>query len=343
MSLTDTRFVRSLSCDREIEVMTVSESSKKNEQNYVLIVEDEADLRNIIGVHAQSIGIMPRYAADGKEALRVLESQVTDFIISDLVMPGMSGLALLEEVRRRGSNIPFLVLSGHAEKELVLSSLRLGAFDYLEKPFDNSALKSMMLEALKIASADAGSASSRILPALEDSNGQDEKLKSKLDDYVVSRLKTLNNSKNRQSDKITPHTPESELSREQLVLKGFISESLSQLEHTEKAMRSLSSGDPCNWELGYMNRVMSGILAALEPLNQNEIRALVKGMNQCFSLYRIRTSMLTQRELTILKRAHKILMLKIESLGEELEGKSPYPMSEDIKAVISDLRICISL
>ncbi|MFK7824521.1 MAG: response regulator [Oligoflexales bacterium] len=322
--------------------MVSGESAKKNEQNFVLIVEDEPDLRNIIGIHANAIGISPRFASNGKEALEVLETQATDFIISDMLMPEMNGLALLEEIRNRGSFIPFLVLSGHGDKELVLACLRLGAFDYLEKPFDNSALKSLMMEALKIAAAENSVAgSSRLLSLREDLNGENEKRKTKFDEYAVARLKILSQSKVGDVAEATPKI-DSDLSREQMILKNFLVESFSQLENTEKAMRSLSSSDPNNWELGYMNRVMNGLLAALDAVNQNEIRALVRGMNQCFSLYRIRTSMLAQRELNILKRAHKILMLKIKSLREELEGKPPYPMSEDIKSVIADLRSCIS-
>ena len=316
----------------------------RKHSHYVLIVEDEVDLRNIIGIHAHSIGISPRYAGNGREALAILESQETDFIIADIVMPEMNGLELLEEIRRRGSQVPFLVLSGHGDKELVLSCLRLGAFDYIEKPFDNSALKSMMMEALKIASGDANnSLPSRLLPVNEDLNGQDEKQKSKLDEKVIAKLKSLSAHKRVPHEKASMAATDQDLSREQLALRNFISESLSQLEYTEKAMRSLSSGDPCNWELGYMNRVMSNFLSALESLDQKEIYALVKGMNQCFSLYRIRTSMLTQRELTILKRAHKILMLKIQSLQEELEGRGSNSMGEDIQAVVTDLRKCISL
>ena len=322
--------------------MASGENIKKNEQNYVLIVEDEPDLRNIIGIHANSIGITPRFAENGKEALEILETQVTDFIISDMMMPEMNGLELLEEIRSRGSFIPFLVLSGHSDKELVLASLRLGAFDYLEKPFDNSALKALMMEAMKISAAENSVAgSSRLLPVIDDLNGENEKKKSKLDEYAIARLKILTQGQSGSGQQTKPPANQN-LSRDQIILKSFLDESQSQLSNTEKAMRSLSSSDPNNWELGYMNRVMNGLLAALDSIDQNEIRALVKGMNQCFSLYRIRTSMLTQRELNILKRAHKILILKITSLLDELEGKEPYPMSEDIKTVVEDLRSCIS-
>lgn len=318
--------------------MTAGEGGKKNEQPYVLIVGADSDLRNIIGINALSIGISPRYATDGTEALAVLESQVTDFIISDILMPKMNGIALLAEIRRRGSSIPFLVLSKHADKELVLAAYRLGIFDYLEKPIDNNLLKFMMMEASKLAAEIYSPDSSRLLTSRKaPEEGGEEQEETVLDESVMEKLAALDKGKVERKK-----TPSTASGKEKNPLVSFANESLAQLEHTENAIRGLHN-EKCDWELGFLSRVMSSMLVELRSLQQDEIPTLVRVLNQCFSLYRIRTSMLTHRELSIIKRAHKILVFRIADLLVKTENPLAYPISEDLQAVTKDLRNCISL
>lgn len=101
----------------------------------VLIVEDESSIAQAIGFIVEDFGCQPVFAANGQEALRLLDEQVVALIITDVMMPVMSGDVLIREVRSRtdASNIPPIVVmtaagSSYAEQ--------CGGDYLLEKPFD---------------------------------------------------------------------------------------------------------------------------------------------------------------------------------------------------------------
>jgi putative nucleotidyltransferase with HDIG domain len=102
----------------------------------VLIVDDDPALRKILSVMLTPADFLCRTAACGEEALRILESHPTDVVISDLRMPGISGMDLLIEVRERYPQLAFLMVTGEDETRVGVRAMQLGADDYLLKPFD---------------------------------------------------------------------------------------------------------------------------------------------------------------------------------------------------------------
>jgi len=102
----------------------------------VLIVDDDPALRKILSVMLTQADFRCRTAACGEEALRILESHPTDVVISDLRMPGISGMDLLIEVRERYPQLAFLMVTGEDETRVGVRAMQLGADDYLLKPFD---------------------------------------------------------------------------------------------------------------------------------------------------------------------------------------------------------------
>jgi response regulator RpfG family c-di-GMP phosphodiesterase len=100
----------------------------------VLIVDDEAASRRMLAVVLEQIGISCAQAGGGEEALRILKGLQMDAVISDLRMPGMSGMQLLEEMRRLYPHMVFLVVTGTADIQVGIRAMQLGADDYLVKP-----------------------------------------------------------------------------------------------------------------------------------------------------------------------------------------------------------------
>src|SRR5437870_2527633 len=78
----------------------------------VLVVDDEASARNVLALVLAQIGHRCEKAANGEEALRILEEKQTDVVISDLQMPGISGMELLAKVRQLYPHLVFLVVTG---------------------------------------------------------------------------------------------------------------------------------------------------------------------------------------------------------------------------------------
>jgi response regulator RpfG family c-di-GMP phosphodiesterase len=101
-----------------------------------LIVDDDPALRKILSVMLTQSAFACRSAASGEEALCLLEKHPFDVVISDLRMPGISGMDLLIEVRQSFPQLAFLMVTGEDETRVGVRAMQLGADDYLLKPFD---------------------------------------------------------------------------------------------------------------------------------------------------------------------------------------------------------------
>lgn len=103
----------------------------------ILVVDDEPDISALVAYHLAKASYRVRTAADGDEALRAVESQPPDLIVLDLMLPGPSGLEILQELRRRPEThtVPVILLSARREERDRIEGLEFGADDYVAKPF----------------------------------------------------------------------------------------------------------------------------------------------------------------------------------------------------------------
>src|SRR3989442_762211 len=100
----------------------------------VLIADDERNIRATIARALRLEGYATLEAEDGAQALKRLEDGEVDLVILDLQMPSLDGLGLLEKMAERGHKVPALVLTAHGSIEKAVRAIRLGAFDFIEKP-----------------------------------------------------------------------------------------------------------------------------------------------------------------------------------------------------------------
>jgi response regulator RpfG family c-di-GMP phosphodiesterase len=100
----------------------------------VLIVDDEASVRKVMAAVLTQVGVSCETAASAEEALRVLETHEMDAVISDLQMPGMSGMDLLAKVRQSYPQTVFLMVTGVDDTRVGIQAMRQGADDYIVKP-----------------------------------------------------------------------------------------------------------------------------------------------------------------------------------------------------------------
>ena len=114
----------------------------------ILVVDDEEGIRNTLrGVLADE-GFEVLEAADGRRALELLAQGVPRLAIVDVWMPEMDGVELVERMRAQAPGVPIIVISGHGTIETAVRVIRLGAFDFLEKPFPLDALLNVVGRAL---------------------------------------------------------------------------------------------------------------------------------------------------------------------------------------------------
>jgi two-component system, NtrC family, response regulator AtoC len=102
----------------------------------ILIADDEKNIRDSIAAYVAAEGIEARTAADGAEARDRLESEAFDGLILDLRMPRMDGLAVLSWLQESGPRVPAIVISAYGDVQDAVQAMKLGARDYLVKPFD---------------------------------------------------------------------------------------------------------------------------------------------------------------------------------------------------------------
>ena len=103
----------------------------------ILVVDDEPDISALVAYHLARESYRVRTASNGLEALQAIATDPPDLIVLDLMLPGMSGLQVLEELRRRPETqeIPVILLTARREEQDRIAGLRLGADDYVAKPF----------------------------------------------------------------------------------------------------------------------------------------------------------------------------------------------------------------
>jgi DNA-binding response OmpR family regulator len=108
--------------------------STKYQSYKALVVDDDPRIRQLIRVNLEPRGYTVQEAADGVEAIKILEDKLPDLILLDLVMPLMSGIDVCLWTRER-SDVPIIVLSAQDEEQLKIRALDAGADDYVAKPF----------------------------------------------------------------------------------------------------------------------------------------------------------------------------------------------------------------
>jgi DNA-binding NtrC family response regulator len=113
----------------------------------ILVAEDEANLRLVIQKELQRLGYRVQAAPDGEAALRLLEESNVDVLLCDINMPRMDGMELLRRVRERPNPPEAIMLTGHATVETAIEAMKLGAYDYLSKPYRITELDALVKQA----------------------------------------------------------------------------------------------------------------------------------------------------------------------------------------------------
>ncbi|MBD8879341.1 sigma-54-dependent Fis family transcriptional regulator [Rhodanobacter sp. 7MK24] len=114
----------------------------------ILIVDNEAKMRRILELSLKAMGHIVSEAADGAAALSIVEKQAVDLVLTDLRMPGMDGIALLAALRERGMDVPVIVMTAYGTIETAVEAMKLGAVDYIIRPFEMETVEMAVTRAL---------------------------------------------------------------------------------------------------------------------------------------------------------------------------------------------------
>src|SRR5579864_3240590 len=116
----------------------------------ILIVEDEPRMRRLLEISLSEDGHIVRIAPDAEAGLKSLAREPADVVVTDLKLPGMSGLEFLQEARRMNSGIPVIVMTAYGSVETAVEAMKAGASDYVLKPFTIAEMKLVIAKELDV-------------------------------------------------------------------------------------------------------------------------------------------------------------------------------------------------
>jgi two-component system NtrC family response regulator len=118
--------------------------------NNILIVDDEKNYPMIIGELLQEEGYTSLTASSGMEALDILKTDTVDLVLTDVKMPGMSGIQLLERIKQISPDIPVIIMTAYGSVEKAVEAMHKGAYTFILKPFENQALIAHIAKAISV-------------------------------------------------------------------------------------------------------------------------------------------------------------------------------------------------
>jgi DNA-binding NtrC family response regulator len=115
----------------------------------VLIVDDEAEFLETLAKRLTKRKLQVTSSTSGEDAIRIVKERPFDVVILDVKMPGMDGIEALRQIKRISPLVEVIMLTGHANVEVAIQGMELGAFDYLMKPVDIDELLYKVQDAYK--------------------------------------------------------------------------------------------------------------------------------------------------------------------------------------------------
>lgn len=272
----------------------------------VLVVDDDADSRNTIVSMILPLGVNPLEVSSAGQALAVLKKNDVACVISDLVMPKMSGMMLLHSMLEQGVHVPFIMTTGFSDKDSAIQALRLGAFDYLEKPVHPEDLQSVLGEALKVSHEQQKlvhllrAQGSRLESGGVDANAE----------MQIMKMRTLRFRAAGADD--VPVTLGTVHDWETLKTL-FVQEAEPQLTFCLGALDSLVDGDKS--ATGFVLRVVQSVRMAGEAVRVNDVAELAWALEKTLGAVRLNGERLEVTHVATMRRATELLLVKVQALG----------------------------
>ena len=116
----------------------------------VAIIDDEKDIRESISQWLTLTGYETDVFPDADSALKIIGNGYPGVVISDIRMPGLDGMELLQRLTRLDPEIPVILITGHGDVPMAVHAMRIGAYDFLEKPFEPEKISKLTLSAMKL-------------------------------------------------------------------------------------------------------------------------------------------------------------------------------------------------
>jgi len=120
-----------------------------SEDSTILIADDEPEIRDALARILTRQGLQTLFAADGREALDIIQTRSVDELLADLRMPRMDGLELLKATKANRPDIEVVILTGYGSVEEAVDAIKTGAYDFISKPPRKALIEQVVARALE--------------------------------------------------------------------------------------------------------------------------------------------------------------------------------------------------
>jgi two-component system, LuxR family, response regulator FixJ len=132
-----------------------------SDKTIIHVIDDDAAMRDSLAFLLDVNGFQPRVYESADAFLKGTGVDAARCVVSDIRMPGMTGVELVRKLKGGGSNCPVILITGHGDVALAVEAMKAGAVDFIEKPFDDETLLGAIRAALEVRSADPEDSSAR--------------------------------------------------------------------------------------------------------------------------------------------------------------------------------------
>ena len=298
---------------------------KIEKKGTLLIVEDEPEILLALKTAAEAVGFVVYGAKNGRLALEVFEHNHLDLIVSDIKMPDMSGLEFLSQLRLGGGATACLFITAYGDKESALEALRLGAFDFLEKPFAIGEFQKLISSAIAgVHRAKNGPVTLPRVSPVEGTKELDLALeaagknnyspgKTITAELAVSHVRAFRRaSEDFRLSELQNADKWASLSRE------LCEEALPLLLAGKKTLKWFEGGESSDHDLSYLKETMRLVRDAAEALGSQPVFTLAGLLEDCYQALRELGSSASADWLQAAEAAHDLLVA-------QLSCETPHP------------------
>jgi len=272
----------------------------------VLVVEDDALLRKILCQTIQRIGFVAIPTPNGELGLETLKSEPVDIVVSDIMMPKMTGLELLQKAISLGFIQPFIIISSQQKRDVLMQALKLGAFDFIDKPFQASVISQILDDAYRYsqrltqfaATLHKGNASQKVFTL-----GELEK------SYLLRLIEASANSFGG-STGVIEQLNRTDNAEGNSIFNDIIKKAL---DGISKRLDGMSKFLNTGWEIGVNLRTVHSIRMAAGGRLHEQIEALLEMLEDRLVLLRLYHECMNKDILRSLQLAHGVLVQAFEA------------------------------
>ena len=120
----------------------------EDNKNKIIVIDDEPGMREFLEIMLQKDGYIVETASDGPEALDKIDASLFDLAITDIQMPVMNGIEVLKKINEKSPDTTVIMITAYASHETAIEAMKLGAYDYITKPFKIDEIKLVIKKAL---------------------------------------------------------------------------------------------------------------------------------------------------------------------------------------------------